>query len=221
MTFTRQLSWAFCGLLVVTWSADLASAQQRGGGMRGQQSRTRYELSTLPEVQSELKLSDDQKKLATDLLAKQREKRASSNQGNFQAMREELAKMNAEFDAQFVATLNDTQKARMNGLLAQVNGAASLLDPEIAKSLKLSDELITKLKAANQSNLAARREAMQGLQDLSQEQRQEKMTNLATSESKALLAVLSEEQVKKFEELKGPALTIDQSPLRTPRNRAQ
>ena len=133
MTFTRQLSWAFCGLLVVTWSADIASAQQRGGGMRGQQSRTRYELSTLPEVQSELKLSDDQKKLAVDLLAKQREKRASSNQGNFQAMREELAKMNAEFDTQFVATLNETQKSRMNGLLAQVNGAAALLDHVIAK----------------------------------------------------------------------------------------
>ena len=191
--------------------------QQRGGG-RGPQTRARYELATLTEVQAELKLNDEQKKIAKDLLAKQREKRQSFTQGgDFQAMRAEIAKMNVEFDAEFMAKLDEKQNARMHGLIAQVNGAAALMDPAIAKALGVTDEQMKKLKATNDANIAARREAMAGLQDMTPEQRAEAMTKLADKESKLLFADAGDELKKKLEDLKGTALTIDQAPLRPTR----
>lgn len=225
MFLSRQISWAICGLIACATTADVIYAQGGGGAGRGQQSRTRFELATLPEVQSELKLNDEQKKLATAQLAKLREKRQAAAGGGGaggaggQAMRAEMAKMNAEMDAEFVSKLDGAQKTRLNGLIAQVNGAAALLDPAIAKAVELSEEQIAKLKSANEANLSARREALQGLQA---EERQAAMAKLTTAESKSLLAVLTEAQTKKLESLKGTALTMDQTPLRPGRgNRGQ
>ena len=223
MLLARQLSWAFCGLLVVATTAEVTYAQGGGRGGFYQQTRTRYELATLPEVQGELKLNDEQKKLATEQLAKMREKRAAMFQagggggGGGQAGRTELAKMNTEMDAAFVEKLNDTQKSRMNGLIAQVNGGSAVLDSAIAKAMELSDELIGKLKSVNDSNQTARREAMSGFQDMSPEQRTEAIAKLTASENKSLMALLSEAQVKKLESIKGAALTLDQTPLRPAR----
>ncbi len=159
MLLARQLSWAFCGLLIYATSAEVTYAQGGGGrgGFGGNQSRTRFELATLPEVQADLKLNDEQKKLATDQLAKMREKRAE---------------------------------------MFQAGGGGG---------------------GGNQS---ARREAMAGFQDMSQEQRSETMAKLTATESKSLMGLLSEAQVKKLESIKGAALTIDQALLR-PARRAQ
>ena len=125
--------------------------------------------------------------------------------------------MNTEMDAVFVEKLNDAQKSRMNGLIAQVNGGAAVLDSAIAKAMELSDELIGKLKSVNDSNQTARREAMSGFQDMSPEQRTEAFAKLTASENKSLMALLSEAQAKKLESIKGAALTIDQTPLRPAR----
>ena len=222
MLLARQLSWAFCGLLVCASTAEVTYAQGGGrGGFGGQQTRTRYELATLPEVQADLKLNDEQKKIATEQLTKMREKRAAMAQagggGGGQAGRTELAKMNTEMDAVFVEKLNDAQKSRMNGLIAQVNGGAAVLDPAIAKAMELSDELVGKLKSVNDSNQTARREAMQGFGDMSPEQRTAAIAKLTASDNKSIMALLSEAQVKKLESIKGAALTIDQAPLRQPR----
>lgn len=213
MLILKKLTLVVCAMMAVVVTSNEASAQ-RGGG-RGQQTRSRFELATLPEVQSELKLNDEQKKLATDLLTKQREKRQSAGQGgDFRALREEMAKLNAEFDTQFVAKLDETQQTRMNGLLAQVNGAASLLDAAVAKAIGVSDEQMGKLKSVNESNQAARREAFQSFQDLGQDERRAAAAKLTEKENAALLAALDNEQKKKFEDLKGEVLTIDQAPLR-------
>ena len=125
-----------------------------------------------------------------------------------------MTKLNAELDATFVGKLDDAQKMRLNGLIVQVNGAASLLDSAIAKAVEVTEEQTGKLKAAVEASRAARREAMQ---NVSQEDRPAAVAKLAESESKALLALLTEPQVKKYESLKGSALTIDQAPLRPAR----
>jgi hypothetical protein len=222
MLLARQFSWAICGLIVCATAAEVTYAQ--GGGRRGFGGpRTRFELATLPEVQAELKLTEEQKKLATEQLTKLREKSAAMLQGGGggggggQAARTELAKLTADMDAAFVGKLDDTQKSRMNGLFAQVNGGAAVLDAAIAKALELNDDLIAKIKAVNDANQSARREAMQGFQDMSPEQRTEATAKLRASEDKSIMALLSEAQVKKFDSIKGAALTIDQSPLRPTR----
>ena len=223
MFLSRHFSFAICGLVAVAATADIAFAQRGGGGGRGPTSRTRYELATLPEVQAELKLNDAQKKLATDLLAKQLEKRASAGGGgggDWAAMQAEMAKMNMEFDAELVAKMDDTQKTRMNGLIAQANGAAALMDEAIAKAMQLGEEQVAKLKSANDANRAARREAMAGLRDLSQEERQAVITKFTDKENATLLATMSDEQKKKFDSLKGAELKMDFTPLR-PARRAQ
>jgi len=177
-------------------------------------------------VQAELKLNDEQKKIATEQLAKQREKRAAmappGGGASGGAMQAELAKMNMELDATFVGKLDDAQKSRMDGLIAQVNGASAVMDPAIAKTLSITEEQKGKLKSANDANRTARREGMSGFQDMSQEERQAAMAKLAASETKSLMGVLTEAQVKSLETLKGAALTMDQSPLRPARgNRVQ
>ena len=196
MYLSRYFSLAICGLVAFAATADVAFAQSGGGGGGRNMPRTRYELATLPKVQAELKLNDAQKKLATDLLAKQREKRAAAGGpgggGDWAAMQAEMAKMNAEFDAELLSKMDDTQKARMNGLIAQANGAAALMDAAIAKAMQLSDEQVAKLKSANDANRAARREAMAGLQDLSQEERQAAITKFTDKENATLLATMSD-----------------------------
>lgn len=222
----KQLSLAFIGLLTCISSVEVAFAQGGGRGAgRGQQARMRFELATLPEVQSELKLTDEQKKLASEQLAKLREKQAAMAPGGggggggaaMQAARAEMLKMSAELDANFSAKLDDAQKSRMHGLIAQVNGAAALMDSDIAKALELNAEQTAKLKAANEANQAARREAMQGWQDMTQEERAAANTKLAAVQTKSFMAVLTEAQTKKLETLKGAALTIDMAPLRPAR----
>lgn len=225
MLIARQISMAFCGLLVCATTVDVSYGQGGGGG-RGQQTRTRFELATLPEVQADLKLNDEQKKLAADQLAKQREKRAAmapaggaggGGRSDWASGQAELTKMNMELDATFVGKLDDAQKSRMNGLIAQVNGASAVMDPAIAKSLGITEEQMGKLKSANDANRAARREAMQGARDLKPEELQAATAKLAASESKSMMGLLTEAQIKSLETLKGAALTIDQTPLRPTR----
>ena len=108
----------------------------------------------------------------------------------------------------------------MNGLYAQVNGPAALMDAAIAKELAFSEEQTTKLKSVNDANQTARREATQNAQNMSQEERAAAMTKLAAEQTKSMMAILTDEQSKKLEALKGAALTIDMAPLR-PARRAQ
>jgi hypothetical protein len=231
MYLSKYFSLAICGLVAVAVTADVAFAQSGGGGGGRSLPRTRYELATLPEVQAELKLNDAQKKLATDLLVEQREKRAAdsrqfaaasgpsggSNGGvdfaAIQAMLAEMAKKNAEADAEFIAKLDDTQKSRMNGLIAQADGDVALLDAVIAKTMQLGDEQVANLKFVNDANRAARSEWMSGLQGMSQEERQAAGAKLIEKENATLLAIISEEQKKKFNLLKGAELKMDFAPL--------
>jgi hypothetical protein len=232
MHLSKYFSLAICGLVAVAATADAAFAQSGGGGGRTMP-RTRYELATLPEVQAELKLNDAQKKLATDLLAKQRKAAADRTLtagavGGFRlgkgggvdfpavaALQAETAQMNAEADAQLIAILDDTQKSRMNGLIAQSDGDVALLDAVIAKTIQLGDEQVAKLKSVNDANRLAQLEMIgSGMQQMSQEERQATMTKLTEQGNATLLAIISEEQKKKFDSLKGAEVKMDFAPLR-------
>jgi hypothetical protein len=218
MMLTKKLTGLLAGTLVCLLGTEALYAQQRGGG-RGPQNRTRIELATLPEVQGELKLNDEQKQLAAELLTKLRELRQAGAQGNdSQADRAERTRRQAELNSQLVSKLDAPQNKRLNGLLLQVNGAASITDAAISETLGLTQDQRAKLRSTNQENQSARREVSQGLQNASQRERQEAMRKQTEKENEALLAVLTDEQRAKLEELKGANLTIDQAPLRQRRN---
>lgn len=221
MLRTQQFGWAACALLVFTCSWNTAHAQ-RGGGMR-MQNTARVQLATLPEVESDTKLTAEQKSLAKSLKEKLDAKRAEmrggggGGGGGGQDARAALTKLTNEVDAEFAAKLDDAQKKRFNGLLLQVNGTAALMDEQVSKELALSEGTVKKLKEVNQENQTARREAMQAAQGADREEMMATMRKLTEKSDAALLAVLSDAEKKKMEELKGNKLEIDMAPLRPQR----
>ena len=80
--------------------------------------------------------------------------------------------------------------------------------------LAVKDEQTAKLKSVNDANRAAGREARSGFQDMSQEERAAATAKLTEKDNAALLATMSDDQKKKFDELKGAALKMDLTPLR-------
>jgi hypothetical protein len=184
------------------------------------QSVTRVQLATLPEVESDTKLTADQKALAKSLKEKLDAKRAEMFQGGGgggggnQEARAQLTKLTSDLDTEFAAKLDDAQKKRFNGLILQVNGVGAIADEQISQALGLSADTVKKLKDVVQENNNARREAMQSAQGSSREEMMETMRKLNEKSDAALLAVLSDEEKKKVEELKGSKLEIDTAPLR-------
>lgn len=216
MLRTQQFGWAVCALLVFTSSVGTAHAQ-RGGGMR-MQNVSRVQLATLSEVEADTKLTADQKSLAKSSKEKLDAKRAEmrgggGGGGGGQEARAALAKFTSELDSEFSAKLDDGQKKRFNGLLLQVNGVSAVLDTQVSKELGLSEDTVKKLKSVNQENQAARREAMQSAQN-DREAAAAAMRKLSEKSDADLLAVLSDAEKKKVEELKGSKLEIDMAPLR-------
>lgn len=215
MLRTRLFGWATCALLVFTCTID-THAQQRGGGMR-MQSVSRVQLATLPEVESDTKLTADQKSLAKSLKEKLDAKRAEMRGGGggggaaLQEAMRAVADLTKQLDTEFTAKLDDGQKKRFSGLLLQVNGVSAVMDEQISKELGLNEDTVKKLKEVNQENMTARREAMQGV---SREEMVEAMRKLNEKSDAALLAVLSDADKKKLDELKGSKLEIDTAPLR-------
>lgn len=216
MLRTQQFGWAACTLLILTCTLSTAHAQ-RGGGMR-LQNYTRVQLATLPEVESDTKLNADQKSLAKSLKEKLDAKRAEmrgggGGGGGGQEARAAMAKLNTELDTEFAAKLDDAQKKRFNGLILQVNGVAAVLDEQVSKELGLSEDTLKKLKDVNQENQKAARDAMQAAQG-DREAMMEAMRKVTETSNAALLAVLSDAEKKKVEDLKGSKLEIDTAPLR-------
>jgi Spy/CpxP family protein refolding chaperone len=77
-------------------------------------------------------------------------------------------------------------------------GPAFLLGQEsVQKDLKLSDDQIAKVKDFEQK----RREALSGLRDLSQEERQKKMEEQNKADHKAIAEILKPEQVKRLKQI--------------------
>ena len=220
MLRSQQFGWAACALLVFTCSWNTAHAQ-RGGGMR-MQNVSRVQLATLSEVESDTKLTAEQKSLAKSLKEKLDAKRGElmggggggGGGGANQEARTQLSKFTSELDTEFAAKLDDAQKKRFNGLLLQVNGVSAVMDAQISKELGLSEETIKKVREVNQENATARREAMQSAQGGNREEMMEAMRKLNEKADASLMAALSDAEKKKVDELKGTKLEIDTAPLR-------
>ena len=190
------------------------AAAQRGRGFFGGASRV--QLASLEKVQGELKLTDGQKQLAADINQKLSEDRRELFQGgggDFAAMREKMEKMNAEANAKLVAELDDKQNQRLTEIYVQIAGANALLDPDVGKSLQVSEQQHNDLVAARDENTRAMRGAFQDFQNMSDEERREAGDKLRREGDERLLAVLSDAQKEQFGKLKGEEIELDLSQL--------
>lgn len=156
-----------------------------------------------PDVQKELKLSDEQINKLKDSIGKVLEK-YKADMANFQRMSpdEQQKKMKAfseENNKAILGVLDAKQKKRFKQIQWQVSGDWSLQDPELQKELKLSDEQKKKLDGIFN-------EAQKKTQELikSRETSQEKYKALYEDAGKKANEVLTEEQQKNLKELKGP-----------------
>jgi hypothetical protein len=204
-------------LTLIVVVAQLAEAQ-REEGRRGRGGRgfpvSAARLATADEVQTALKLSDEQKDKVEEIDEELRDKAREVFQGGggFGG----LQKLNQEASGKLAEVLDDEQEKRLMGILIQVNGPNAVYEPAVAKQLNVTDEQQTKLTELRESNMQTMGDAFREMrgQDLSREEMRAKFDELRADADKKLLAELSPDQQSQLEALKGEPLEIDMSQFR-------
>ena len=176
-------------------------------------------LAQLAEVQAELKLTDAHKTKAAELQRRLNEERQTIWQdaaGDWDKIREETNKLNAKIAKEFKDALDEGQQMRLLEIFVQVNGLVALQDPALVEALKFSDEQNAKLEKAIADNREKWFAAFQDFQNMSEEERAAKTDELIKNRDEALGAVMTDEQKKSLEAMKGAALKIDLEKLPNP-----
>jgi Spy/CpxP family protein refolding chaperone len=216
------------GMAIVVLMAEVAQAQ---GGRRGRFGRGGFGRNISPvqlvaeadEVRAALNVTPEQEEKIETINDELRDARREAfggggggGGGDFRAAMEEMEKLNQEASAKLAEVLEADQQKRLLGISIQVNGAAALSDPAVAKELSITDDQKTKLGEVRESNMEAAREAFRDLrdQDLSQDEMREKAREIQQEGDKKLLAVLNSDQQAKLEQLKGEPVEIDMSQFR-------
>ena len=171
-----------------------------GGGFGG------AALLRMPEVRTELKIDEAQKdlldQLAMEMQAKGRELfQNGQNLSNeermakFQALQAESTKKTNEI-------LNPAQQKRLKELELQQAGGRSLMRPDVATALKLSEDQKTKLQSIQQASGEKMRALFQNGGFQNQENRT-KFQEINTETNAQMLGVLTDAQKKQFTEMQG------------------
>jgi len=206
---------------VVTVSIAAAAAQapagRRGfGGTRG----SLLGLLRVEQVQKELKLTEDQigkvGQISEKLRAEMREPYAGLRDiEDMQERRAKMTELSNQFDAKARGELREVlsrvQIMRLYQIRFQVRGTVDALNNRwIAGRLELTDEQKKKAAELDKATQDKVTKAYSPLQDLSREERREKMaelrekiTKLREEAEKNALGLLTAEQKEAFEKMKG------------------
>lgn len=209
-----QRSWAVmltAALVLATGVSVMAQPPQRGGGrgFGGGFGGTTFLLG-MEAVQKELVLTDAQKETFTKL---REEARTGFGGGNFRDMsEEERAKLRTQMEERakkteetIKSTLDEKQYARLQELSIQQAGVMAVSRPDVSEKLKLTDEQKTKLRELAEANRGGGGRGNFN-PNASQEERQKAMEEARARREKQeadVMGVLTEEQKKTFEEMKG------------------
>jgi hypothetical protein len=209
-----QRLWAVVVMLVVVLAvAESASAQGGRGSFRRLFGVAKAQLATLPEVQTDLKMTDEQKTRVAEIndqLGEDRRALWGTSFGRYSEIRGDLEKLNTEASANLDKVLDESQRKRLQEISIQQNGARSLHEDDVIAALNLSDEQQAKLKTAGEENSKAIEKAFS---EGGRENWRERAGELAEQSDKRLLGVLTDEQKTKFEAMKGTELAVDLSPI--------
>lgn len=184
------------GISVLTASVSQAQPGRGGaggfGGGRGGGGTSKSQLVNNSQVREELKLEEKQ-------LTEIREK-----------LEELRRKQQEEQDAVVAKVLSKSQNDRLDEIIFAQAGTRGLGSDAVAKKLGLSKDQQGKIKAAVEKNDAARRELMQSLfsrgdggERPNRETIQKKFADLQKDAESSILGVLTADQKKKLESLKG------------------
>lgn len=203
------------GLVVLALAAGAyAQNQQRGRGGPGGAfgGLTETALLGAEQVQKELKITDEQKGKIEAALRDARPGRdafggQNASQEERQKAFEEFRKKAEEAGKKAKEVLTADQVKRLREIYVQLAGVQALNNPEIAAALKFTEDQKKQLTTINDENGAKAREI--GFGEGSREKREE----LRKETEGKILAVLTADQKKQLEEMKGAKVDIDRTQL--------
>jgi Spy/CpxP family protein refolding chaperone len=220
MIRSKSLLAVAASLALVTILVSVAQAQQRGRRMMGRSSF--IALLSREQVQKEMNLSEEQKTKVQAVTQKLMEEAREE----FAALREiedrskMMAKMNElsdKLDTKLREQMRDLglereQLRRLFQIRLQVNAVAdSLSNERLAGRLELTDEQKKKLADINKDMQAKMTELFGKMSSAEQDQRGavfQELRQLRTDTEKQALGVLTAEQKKSFEEMKGKIIEL-------------
>ena len=210
-------------------AAEAQDRPRRGGG-RGMGGGSLLGLLRNAQVQKELKLNDEQ----IEKVKKINEKFGADMRKEFTALRDiedrakrraKMTELRSQFEAkgrkEVEAVLAKEQMTRLCQIRLQTRPVLdSLTSKEVAEKLKVTGEQKEKLTKIGKDLQAKRMEMFTNMRDATPEQRTEartKYTKLRTDAEKEALAVLTADQKKAFEAMKGKEIKLERR-RRAPRD---
>ena len=187
----------------------------RGGGPGGGQTQDpTFGLLQVEEVRAEIELMPDQEEALKKMADQARENRqrpdfdfrnASDEERTafFEKMQKQAKERAEEMAAQLEEVLLPEQMERLSQLGVQVLGTRALTLDRVVKELGITDKQKEELAEVTSGMRDKMMEMMRGGGGGDRENLRDKMEEMRDSVQKDLLGVLSDEQQKKFEEMKG------------------
>jgi hypothetical protein len=180
----------------------------------------------MPEVQAELKLTEEQKTKVTEMLGQLRGGRRGQGSQFRDLSREErekqLAERRANEQKQLQAILNTDQLKRYHQLQLQQQGLPALRDTTLQGELKLTEEQKTKVDGILREQSEAMRE-LRGSGGRGRGNRggpSPEIQELRKKTEQKLEAVLTDDQKKQWKEMLGAPFTFPTAPAQAARDSA-
>jgi Spy/CpxP family protein refolding chaperone len=202
-----QRGWktAALALIAAVTVTSTAFAQRQGRGFGGGGAQ----LLQMPEVQGELKLTDDQKTKVTSMLEQLRSQR-QGQQGQFRDLSPEdrqklMAERTAKENALVGAILDADQMKRYHQLVLQQQGARAFQDKSVADKLSLTADQQDKIQGLLRESAEAMRELRQAGDP---QATREKVAALNKDTNEKVMAVLTDAQKSQWKEMLGTPVTF-------------
>lgn len=214
----RMKTLAVATLVVVS---ALSMAQGRGGGMRmmgggGGMSQ----LLARPDVQAEIKLTDeqkgkldDQRQAMRDAMRQRFQNGGGASSGtDREAMMKEFQEAAKKAEKEALAVLDDKQKARLKELWIQREGNNVVTNEDIQKELGFSEEQKGKVKSLQDASRQAMSEIFQKMQngELDRSEMQPLMEKNQKAMSDELGKVMTADQAAKLKAMRGAEFKFDE-----------
>ena len=203
-------------LLLIALLVSSAQAQQQRRGTRGPRGSSMLGMLRLDQVQTEIKLTDEQKSkvnaVAEEIMEGMRDQYSQLRDIEDRAQRNEKRnELDKQVDSKAREQLRDVlereQVMRFFQIYMQVRPAMEILAIEqIASRLEVTEEQKKKLAEVKKETEAKQAKLFAEMRDASQEERRElspKFRQLGTDANEKAVGVLTEDQRKKFDEMKG------------------
>lgn len=210
------LSIAIVGIVGSAFAQGGGQGRRGGFGMMGRGGGGVAQLLQREEVQTELKLTDDQKTKLSGLQQKMMDKMREMFQGGGgerpdpEKMREMMTKAMEDVQKEVDTILTPEQGKRLKELSVQRAGNSAVLNPATAKEIGLTEEQSTKIKALQakqqEANTAIMEKARSG--ELERDQIMEKMQANTKVFDEELAKILTDAQKAKLKELAGKPFTF-------------